>query len=100
MTNKEAQDCISRADAITAIQNEALRLKKNADTANGLCVAVTILYDMPLVTPQELIHRKCNQCKYYEGVIYGKFYCMVNWFNWLRQKVRCNGEERSNLSIS
>ena len=23
---------------------------------------------MPAVTPQELIHGKCNQCKYYEGV--------------------------------
>ena len=68
MTNKEAQDCISRADAVVAIQNEAIRLKKNADTVNGLYTAVTILYDMPSVTPQELIHRKCNQCKYYEGV--------------------------------
>ena len=45
-------DCISRADAITAMQNKAKKLK-NEDTINGLCGAVAILFDLPSVTPQE-----------------------------------------------
>lgn len=44
-------DCISRADAIKAMQNKAKKLK-NEDTINGLCGAVAILYEMPSVTPQ------------------------------------------------
>lgn len=45
-------DCISRADAIKAMQNKAKKLK-NEDTINGLCGAVAILYEMSPVTPQE-----------------------------------------------
>ena len=45
-------DCISRADAIKAMQNKAKKLK-NEDTINGLCGAVAILFDLPSVTPQE-----------------------------------------------
>ena len=44
-------DCISRAEAIKAMQNKAKKLK-NEDTINGLCGAVAILYEMPSVTPQ------------------------------------------------
>jgi len=45
-------DCISRADAIRAMQNKAKKLT-NEDTINGLCGAVAILFDLPSVTPQE-----------------------------------------------
>ena len=45
-------DCISRADAIKAMQDKAKELT-NEDTINGLCGAVAILFDMPSVTPQE-----------------------------------------------
>ncbi len=48
--NDLAVDCISRADAIKAMQNKAKKLK-NEDTINGLCGAVAILYEMPPVTP-------------------------------------------------
>ena len=44
-------DCISRADAIKAMQDKAKRLK-NEDTINGLCGAVAILFELPSVTPQ------------------------------------------------
>ena len=50
--NDLADDCISRADAIKAMQNKAKKLK-NEDTINGLCGAVAILFDLPSVTPQE-----------------------------------------------
>lgn len=43
-------DCISRADAIKAMQDKAKELK-NEDTINGLCGAVAILYEMPPITP-------------------------------------------------
>lgn len=45
-------DCISRADAIKAMQDKAKKLT-NEDTINGLCGAVAILFDLPSVTPQE-----------------------------------------------
>ena len=45
-------DCISRADAIKAMQDKAKKLK-NEDTINGLCGAVAILFDMPSIIPQE-----------------------------------------------
>jgi len=45
-------DCISRADAIQAMQDTAKKLT-NEDTINGLCGAVAILFDFPSVTPQE-----------------------------------------------
>ena len=44
-------DCVSRADAIKAMQDKAKKLK-NEDTINGLCGAVAILFDMPSVTSQ------------------------------------------------
>jgi len=44
-------DCISRADAIKAMQDKAKKLK-NEDTINGLCGAVAILFDMPSITSQ------------------------------------------------
>jgi len=44
-------DCISRADAIKAMQDKAKKLT-NEDTINGLCGAVAILFDLPSVTPQ------------------------------------------------
>ena len=47
-------DCISRADAIQAMQDKAKKLT-NEDTINGLCGAVAILYEMSPVTPQEPI---------------------------------------------
>ena len=50
-------DCISRADAIQAMQDKAKKLK-NEDTINGLCGAVAILYEMSSVTPQEPIDKK------------------------------------------
>ena len=43
-------DCISRADAIKAMQDKAKELK-NEDTINGLCGAVAILYEMHPITP-------------------------------------------------
>lgn len=43
-------DCISRADAIKAMQDKAKKLK-NEDTINGLCGAVAILYEMPPIMP-------------------------------------------------
>ena len=46
------EDCISRADAIQAMQEKAKRLT-NEDTINGLCGAVAILFDLPSVIPQE-----------------------------------------------
>ena len=50
--NSKKLDCISRADAIKAIQDKAKKLT-NEDTINGLCGAVAILFDLPSVTPQE-----------------------------------------------
>ena len=50
-------DCISRADAIQAMQDKAKKLK-NEDTINGLCGAVAILYEMSSVTPQEPTDKK------------------------------------------
>ena len=47
-------DCISRADAIRAMQNKAEKLT-NEDTINGLCGAVAILFDLPSVISQEPI---------------------------------------------
>ena len=44
-------DCISRADAIKAMQDKAKKLT-NEDTINGLCGAVAILFELPPVTPQ------------------------------------------------
>ena len=50
--DKPTEDCISRADAIKAMQDKAKKLT-NEDTINGLCGAVAILFDLPSVTPQE-----------------------------------------------
>ena len=55
-------DCISRADAIKAMQDKAKELK-NEDTINGLCGAVAILFDMPSVTPQEPVKKLEEQIK-------------------------------------
>lgn len=71
--NNLAVDCISRADAIKAMQEKAKRLT-NEDTINGLCGAVAILFDLPSVTPQEpktghwikcdiLQEFKCSKCR-------------------------------------
>ena len=49
--NNLGVDCISRADAIQAMQDKAKKLT-NEDTINGLCGAVAILFDLPSVTPQ------------------------------------------------
>jgi hypothetical protein len=49
--NNLGVDCISRADAIKAMQNKAKKLK-NEDTINGLCGAIVILYELPPATPQ------------------------------------------------
>ena len=70
-------DCISRADAIQAMQDKAKKLT-NEDTINGLCGAVAILFDLPSVTPQELktghwnnipkykdIAWQCSECKHF-----------------------------------
>ena len=48
----KAEDCISRVDAIKAIQDKAKKLT-NVDTINGLCGAVAILFDLSPVIPQE-----------------------------------------------
>jgi len=48
---KECEDAISREDVIKSIQNKAKRLK-NADTINGLCGAISIIYEMPSVYPK------------------------------------------------
>ena len=50
--NDLAVDCISRADAIKAMQEKAKKLT-NEDTINGLCGAVAVLFDLPPATPQE-----------------------------------------------
>ena len=50
--NNLVVDCISRADAIKAMQEKAKKLT-NEDTINGLCGAVAVLFDLPPVTPQE-----------------------------------------------
>lgn len=59
--NNLGVDLISRADAIRAMQDKAKKLT-NEDTINGLCGAVAILYEMPLVTP-----RPCDTCRHYEN---------------------------------
>lgn len=46
----EPCDCISRKEAIKAMEDKAKGLK-NLDTINGLCGAVAILYDLPSVQP-------------------------------------------------
>ena len=57
--NNLGVDCISRADAIQAMQDKAKKIT-NEDTINGLCGAVAILFDMPSVTPQEpFINKPC-----------------------------------------
>lgn len=48
--NDLAVDCISRADAIKAMQDKAKKLT-NEDIINGLCGAVAILYETPPITP-------------------------------------------------
>ena len=60
--NNLGVDCISRADAIKAMQDKAKKLK-NEDTINGLCGAVAILFDLPSVTPQE---PRCKDCKWWK----------------------------------
>ena len=45
------EDCISRAEAIKAMEDKAKGLK-NLDTINGLCGAVAILFDLPSVQPK------------------------------------------------
>lgn len=57
-------DCISRADAIKAMQNKAKKLK-NEDTINGLCGAVAILYDIPPVTPLNEVLNKIKSEIYF-----------------------------------
>ena len=52
-------DCISRADAIKAMQDKAKELT-NEDTINGLCGAVAILFELSSVTPQEPILDKIS----------------------------------------
>ena len=44
-------DCISRKEALKAIEDKAKRLK-NADTINGLGGAIAILYELPSVYPK------------------------------------------------
>lgn len=48
-------DCISRADAIQAMQDTAKKLT-NEDTINGLRGAVAILFDLPSVTQETKGH--------------------------------------------
>lgn len=40
-------NCIDRDEAVEAIQKKAKRIK-NADTINGLCGAISILYELPV----------------------------------------------------
>ena len=55
--NNLGADCISRADAIQAMQDKAKKLT-NEDTINGLCGAVAILFELPSITPQEPTDKK------------------------------------------
>ena len=48
-------DCISREQAIKAMQDKAKELK-NLDTINGLCGAVAILFELPSVYPKSDNH--------------------------------------------
>lgn len=66
LEQQPSDDCISRAQSIVAMQNKA-KMLTNEDTINGLCGAVSILYDMPPATPT----RKQSEW-YLRG---GKFTC-------------------------
>jgi hypothetical protein len=50
LEQEPCEDCISRKEAIKAMEDKAKGLK-NIDTINGLCGAVAILYDLPSVQP-------------------------------------------------
>lgn len=76
-------DCISRADAIKAMQDKAKKLT-NEDTINGLCGAVAMLYEMPSVTPQEQQTFKwCTDCKEYDQ----EKHCCHRWSKVIRDTV-------------
>lgn len=51
LSTEPCEDCISRKEAIKAMEDKAKGLK-NLDTINGLCGAVAILYDLPSVQPK------------------------------------------------
>ena len=63
----DKMDCISRADAIKAMQDKAKKLT-NEDIINGLCGAVAVLFDLPSVTPQE----PCDKCEVGNPCLYCK----------------------------
>lgn len=76
-------DCISREDAIQAMQDKAKKIT-NEDTINGLCGAVAILFDLPSVTPQEpQTFKWCTDCKEYDQ---GK-HCCHRWSKVIRDTV-------------
>ena len=76
-------DCISRADAIKAMQEKAKKLT-NEDTINGLCGAVAILFDMPSVTPQEpQTFKWCTDCREYDQ----EKHCCHRWSKVIRATV-------------
>ena len=89
-------DCISRADAIKAMQDKAKKLK-NEDTINGLCGAVAILFDMPSVTPQEPQKFKwCTDCKEYDR----EKHCCHRWSKVIRDTVEEMKQEPEWIPVS
>ena len=62
---RTSEDCISRKEAIKAMEDKAKGLK-NLDTINGLCGAVAILYELPSVQPI-CEEKDQGKCPYYSG---------------------------------
>ena len=58
-------DCISRQAVIDLMMQ---KWGENFSGDDAMQESIDAIRVMPSVTPEELIHGKCNQCKYYEGV--------------------------------
>lgn len=67
LEQEPCEDAVSRQAVIDTIFAECSGEKLDIDFAKVLLLRRAIKA-LPSVTSQELIHGKCNQCKYYEGV--------------------------------
>lgn len=65
-------DAISRTEVLKLIYDYKEKHSENSNehpiNYGTLLDMIRWIRDLPSVTSQELIHDKCNQCKYYEGV--------------------------------
>ncbi len=73
ITERKEEDCISRAEVNQVIEDYMdeqyhLLSDRPRERAFGANAVKARINELPLVTPQQPIHGKCNQCKYYEGV--------------------------------